>query len=172
VPGRFEALGGPGQPDVVVDYAHNPAGVRVALETARGAVAEHARVIAVLSALAIDTEPQRRAMGEAAAGLADTLLLTTERWSPFERGDRLPTGLEAGARVVSGVDCRVRLERGEAIAEAIRGAGPGDVVLILGRGAQDEPLFDGAGEARPFDDRVEARRVLDELAAAASPPTR
>jgi UDP-N-acetylmuramoyl-L-alanyl-D-glutamate--2,6-diaminopimelate ligase len=174
VPGRFEPLGGPGQPDVVVDYAHNPAGVRVALETARGAAAERprARVIAVLSGLAIDTEPQRRAMGEAAAGLADTLLLTTERWAPFEPGDRLPTGLEAGARGVPGVDCRVRLERGEAIAEAIRGAGPGDVVLILGRGAQDEPLFDGAGEPRPFDDRVEARRALDELAAAASPSTR
>ncbi len=166
VPGRFERVAGPGEVDVIVDYAHNPAGVGAALETARHTLAGRpgARVTVVLSALAIDTEPQRRAMGRVAGELADALVLTTERWAPFEPRDRLPTGLEEGARGSSSVDCDVVLERREAIDHAIRGAAPGDVVLVLGRGAQDELLFDGRGHSHPFDDRIEAHRALAEVA--------
>jgi UDP-N-acetylmuramoyl-L-alanyl-D-glutamate--2,6-diaminopimelate ligase len=103
-------------------------------------------------------------MGHVAAELADTLVLTTERWAPFEPRDRLPTGLEEGARESSGGDCEVVLERRDAIDQAIGSAAPGDVVLVLGRGAQDELLFDGQGHPRPFDDRIEAGRALAEAA--------
>ena len=168
VPGRFERVDGPGEVDVIVDYAHNPDGIRAAVETARHTLAERpgARVTVVLSALAIDAEPQRRAMGRVAAELADALVLTTERWAPFEPHDRLPTGLEEGARESPGVDCDVVLERRAAIDRAIRASAPGDVVLVLGRGAQDELLFDGPGDPQPFDDRIEARLALAEVAGA------
>jgi UDP-N-acetylmuramoyl-L-alanyl-D-glutamate--2,6-diaminopimelate ligase len=121
-------------------------------------------VTVVLSALAIDAEPQRRAMGRVAAELADAVVLTTERWGPFEPRDRLPTGLEEGAHESSSGTCDIVLERRAAIDHAIRGAAPGDVVLVLGRGAQDEPLFDGHGQPHPFDDRIEAGRALAEVA--------
>jgi len=160
--------------DVIVDYAHNPAGIRAAVETARHALVERlgARVTVVLSALAIDAESQRRTMGRVAAELADALVLTTERWAPSEPGDRLPAGLEEGAAGSSGVACDVVLERRDAIDLAIRGAASGDVVLVLGRGAQNEPLFDGRGHAEPFDDRIEARRALEGVARASAAGSR
>src|SRR5204862_1337263 len=134
-----------------------PDGIRAAVETARHALVERsgARVTVVLSALAIDSESQRRAMGRVAAELADAIVLTTERWAPFEPGERLPTGLEEGARGSSGVACDVVLERRDAIDLAIRGAARGDAVLVLGRGAQDEPPFDGQGRGAPLHDRIE-----------------
>jgi UDP-N-acetylmuramyl tripeptide synthase len=72
--------------------------------------------------------------------------------------------LEEGARESSGGSCDVVLERRAAIDRAIRAAAPGDLVLVLGRGAQDEPLFDGQGQPHPFDDRIEAGRALAEVA--------
>jgi UDP-N-acetylmuramoyl-L-alanyl-D-glutamate--2,6-diaminopimelate ligase len=166
VPGRFERVDGTDEVDVIVDYAHNPGGIRAALQTARHTLTQRpgARMTVVLSALAIDAEPQRRAMGRAAAELADALVLTTERWAPFEPRDRLPMGLEEGAREPSGTHCDVVLERRDAIDHAIRSAAPGDVVLVLGRGAQAELLFDGHGHPHPFDDRIEARRALARVA--------
>ena len=63
---------------------------------------------------------------------------------------------EALAGVDGGID--VELDRRTAIARAIELAGPGDVVLIAGKG--HEQGQDSGGVVTPFDDRVVAREVL------------
>jgi UDP-N-acetylmuramoyl-L-alanyl-D-glutamate--2,6-diaminopimelate ligase len=50
------------------------------------------------------------------------------------------------------------VDRRAAIELAVEAAGPGDVVLILGRG--HEPTQDIGGAKIPFDDREVARAVL------------
>jgi len=175
VPGRFESID-EGQPfDVIVDYAHNPDGIRRSLEAARAIAAgrpgAHLRV--VCSAPRIRGEPQRRAMGAAAAALADDLILTTERWPLTDAAPGLAEGLEEGAgdscEVVldrgeaighAGNGYEVVLDRGEAIERAVAGAHAGDVVMILGRGAGSGELVSRDGRLRPFDDRVAARRAV------------
>ena len=53
-------------------------------------------------------------------------------------------------------------DRREAIELAVRAARPGDAVLIAGKGHEDYQIV--GKEKRPFDDRVEARRALEEMA--------
>ena len=52
----------------------------------------------------------------------------------------------------------VELDRGAAIRRALDAAGPGDVVVIAGKG--HETYQEVAGQRLPFDDAVEARRAL------------
>jgi len=51
------------------------------------------------------------------------------------------------------------LDRRTAIELAIAIAGPGDVVLIAGKGHEDYQIV--GTEKRPFDDRAEARSALE-----------
>jgi UDP-N-acetylmuramoyl-L-alanyl-D-glutamate--2,6-diaminopimelate ligase len=52
-------------------------------------------------------------------------------------------------------------DRPPAIARARRSARPGDVVIIAGKGHEDYQIV--GTEKRPFDDRLEAGRVLEGL---------
>src|SRR4051812_31281388 len=52
-------------------------------------------------------------------------------------------------------------DRREAIALALSCARPGDAVLIAGKGHEDYQIV--GKEKRPFDDRTEARRALEDL---------
>ena len=103
-------------------------------------------------------EPSRTRpeMGAVASRLADVVLLTSDNprsEDPLAIIGQIRTGLGTGADVV------VEPDRAEAIRLAVAMARPGDVVLVAGKG--HETTQTEAGHARPFDDRVEARRALD-----------
>jgi UDP-N-acetylmuramoyl-L-alanyl-D-glutamate--2,6-diaminopimelate ligase len=90
----------------------------------------------------------------AAARPADRVIVTNDnprREDPAEIARAVREGLEGhrGAETI--------LDRGDAIAAAVRDAGADDVVLVAGRGHETEQLF--ADGARPFSD-VEALRRL------------
>jgi UDP-N-acetylmuramoyl-L-alanyl-D-glutamate--2,6-diaminopimelate ligase len=161
-PGRLEVID-EGQPfDVLVDYAHNPDGIRASLRAGRalldGRPAASLRVLTC--ALSVLVPRQRREMGKVAATEADDLVLTSDWLTPEEPPDRLPPGLAEGAREAGG--CEVVPDRAEALARVLRRAQPGDLVMILGRG-HFRGAIDARGRRIEFDDREEARRVLREL---------
>jgi UDP-N-acetylmuramoylalanine-D-glutamate ligase len=161
-PGRLEAID-EGQPfDVLVDYAHNPEGIRTGLRAGRalleGRPGGSLRVVAC--AISILVRRQRHQMGRVAAAGADDLVLTTDRILPDEPVHELPAGLVEGAREAGG--CEVVPDRAEALARVLGRAAPGDVVLILGRGSR-RAAIDDQGRPSEFDDREEARRILREL---------
>ncbi|MDX6697920.1 MAG: UDP-N-acetylmuramoylalanine--D-glutamate ligase [Solirubrobacteraceae bacterium] len=158
-PGRLERVA-EGPVEVLVDYAHNPDGIREALRAARARCPEPgARLHVVASALRVLTTRQRRAMGRAAAEGSDRLVLSLDRIHPAEPPDALPPGLEAGARAAGAAEVHVVPDRRAAIADAIAAARPGDVVAILGRGERAHTV-DAAGEVAPVDDRQAAREAL------------
>jgi len=163
VPGRFEAIPGSQPFDVVVDYAHNSDGVRSALETARAVIQERrGRLRVVCSMPNFRYREQRRAVARTAALLADDLVLTSERW-PGSDESGVPDGLEQGAREAGRDNWNVVLDRRAAIERTLCAARPGDLVAILGRGAQDGELVDGHGRLEPFDDRCVARQALERI---------
>lgn len=167
VPGRLEPVDA-GQPfDVFVDYAHNADGIRQTLETVRHAVAGRpaARVHAVVSALARSDPGKRSEMGAVAAELADRVVLTTELLDPVPPEGQLD-GLTRGA-AEGAADVVAIADRGDAIARALAAAAPGDVVVIMGRGAATGPVIAPDGAVSDFDDRSVARRSLLRLGAAA-----
>ncbi len=154
VPGRMEVVW-PGPPfAVVVDYAHTPAGLTVALAAARH-LARSGRVIAVFGAGGDRDRGKRAAMGEAGAEGADLVVLTSDNprsEDPVAIIDQVRAGAGPTAEVV------VEPDRAEAIATAIGRAGTGDIIIIAGKGHEVGQQL--ADRMVPFDDRVQARRAL------------
>jgi UDP-N-acetylmuramoyl-L-alanyl-D-glutamate--2,6-diaminopimelate ligase len=160
IPGRLErVLVAPDQPfTVLVDYAHTPDALERVLDTARR-LAPGGRVVLVFGAGGDRDRQKRPAMGRAAAGGADVVVLTSDNprsEEPEQIAGAVLDGLRDGpARVV------VELDRRAAIREAMRDATPGDVVVIAGKGHETGQTI---GERTvPFDDRVVAREELEAL---------
>jgi len=157
VPGRFESIDA-GQPfHVIVDYAHKPGALENVLVAAR-ALAAGNRVICVVGAGGDRDRAKRPVMGRLASQLADVAIVTSDN----PRSEDPET---IASEMVSGADRELELEldRGAAIARAVELAGPGDVVLIAGKGAeQGQELAD---RTVPFDDREAAKDALRALEA-------
>jgi UDP-N-acetylmuramoyl-L-alanyl-D-glutamate--2,6-diaminopimelate ligase len=153
VPGRYESVRAGQAFPVIVDYAHTPDGLEQLLHAARHDVAG-GRLVVVFGCGG-DRDPGKRPrMGEVAARLADVAVLTSDN-PRHEHPLDIIRQVEAGAPVGVLV---VEPDRAAAIALALRGAKPGDVVVIAGKGhEQGQDLGD---RVVPFDDREVAREVL------------
>jgi len=158
IPGRLERVAAPGPVLGVVDYAHKPDAVVAVLTALRAVAVERGgRLICVLGAGGDRDRAKRPLMGHAAAQGADQVVITDDN-PRTEEPAAIRAELLAGARsAASGAEIRDVPGRRAAIAEAVAGARPGDVVAVLGKG--HERGQEVAGEVLPFDDR-------DELAAA------
>ena len=157
VSGRFEVVEADVPFTIVVDYAHTPEGLQVALASARR-LAKANRVIVVFGAGGGRDHEKRPAMGAAAAAGADLVVITSDN----PRGEDPLAIIEAvlsGVREPAGVV--VEPERGRAIEMAFDRAGPGDVVILAGKG--HESVIEVGEEHLPFDDRVEARAAAQRL---------
>ncbi len=157
VPGRFESVD-EGQPfAVLVDYAHKPGALEGALAAARDA-AGRGRVIVVVGAGGDRDISKRPQMGEVAARLADSVVLTSDNprgEDPLAIIDAIRRGMPIGASVA------VEPDRAAAIALAVEDARPGDVVVIAGKGHEAVQIIGDRTIA--FDDRVVARDALRAL---------
>ena len=153
VPGRVEFFRQPGFPTVVVDYAHTPDALAKVLE----AVRRHCsgQLGCVVGCGGERDTGKRPMMARVAAQLADLVWLTSDnprREDPSKIIADMAAGLADGAAVVQEID------RGTAIAAAIRGAGPEDLVLVAGKGHED--YQEVAGRRRPFSDRQFVSELL------------
>ena len=146
VPGRFEVVDTPAPFTVVVDYAHTPDGLQVVLDSARELAGE-GRVLCVFGCGG-DRDPAKRpAMGAIAARGADVAVLTSDN-SRNEDPDAIIAEVLTG---VGASDLIVRRDRAEAIGLVIDLADPGDVVVVAGKGHEQE--IEIGTQRLPFDDR-------------------
>jgi UDP-N-acetylmuramoyl-L-alanyl-D-glutamate--2,6-diaminopimelate ligase len=101
-------------------------------------------------------------MGRIAAERADRVIVTIGT-AGQSGAERIPAELHEGAAASNpGAPCEVIGDRGEAIAEAVRSARAGDLVLVVGRGDAGTPVRMPSGDARPFDDGAAIRALLRE----------
>jgi len=155
VAGRMEMVDR-GQPfTVVVDYAHTPDGMENVLGLARGL---NPRKLITLFGCGGDRDKEKRPiMGGVAARFSDEIILTADNprnEDPLQILAEIRTGCEA-ARVTEIIDRRA------AIRHAIEMAGPGDIVMILGKGHETTQTL--KEHTIPFNDREEAEKALDAL---------
>ena len=161
VSGRMERVD-LGQPfTAIVDFAHTPNALRVAIETVRKMTSE--RVIVIFGSAGLRDRQKRCMMAEVAAQLADISILTAED----PRTESLEAILEemaAGARLQGGIEqesfFRVA-DRGDAIRLGIRMAQTGDIIMACGKGHEQSMCFDTT--EYPWDDRTAMRAALSEL---------
>ena len=154
VPGRLEQVDAGQDFVLVVDYAHKPDAVEAVVSTLRPLT--EGQLIVVLGAGG-DRDPGKRAiMGEIAARLADVLIVTDDNPRTEE-----PAAIRAAvlAGTAHGTAEVVEIgDRRAAIAEAVRRARPGDVVLVAGKGHETGQEIEG--EVHPFDDRIVAAQAV------------
>jgi UDP-N-acetylmuramoyl-L-alanyl-D-glutamate--2,6-diaminopimelate ligase len=152
VPGRMERVEG-GQPFLaVVDYSHKPAAVAGALAALRPLT--HGRLIVVLGCGGDRDRGKRPHMGEIAARGADLLVVTDDN-PRSEDPAAIRKAMLAGALAVPLGERGEVIEVGDragAVAAAVAVAGPGDTVLVAGKGHETGQEIDGV--VHPFDDRL------------------
>lgn len=158
VPGRMEIFTRADGLTAIVDYAHTPDAVELALKAARGAT--KGRLFAVVGCGG-DRDPDKRpAMGAAAARTADVVIVTDDN-PRSEDPAAIRAAAVVGARAaVPSVDLHEVGDRRAAIRTAVELAGPGDTVVVLGKG--HETGQDIGGVIHPFDDRQTVRELLEE----------
>ncbi len=160
VPGRFEPLDAGQDFAVLVDYAHTPDSLQNVLGAARevieARVGNRGRLICVFGAGGDRDRGKRPLMGEIAARLADVAIVTSDN-PRSEDPEEIIAEIIAG--VTEGHGLEAVTDRREAIARAVERAGPGDVVVIAGKGHEQGQEFDG-GHKIPFDDMTVAREAL------------
>lgn len=129
--GRFRILAE--EPIVVVDFAHNAAALEATLETAR-ALAPKGRVRLVFGAGGDRMHEKRQAMGRVAALGSDDCWITSDN-SRTEDPSAIADAISAGWNAVRAPRPNVELHRPTAIVRALEGAGPEDIVVLAGMGA-------------------------------------
>ncbi len=152
VPGRFQPVD-EGQPfAVLVDYAHTPDSLENVLNAARPLAEGSLRV--VFGAGGDRDRGKRPLMGEIAARLADHVIVTSD--NPRSEDPEAIIG-----EILAGIDRPVEHDpdRRRAIQQAIASAGPGDVVVIAGKGHEQGQEFEN-GRKIPFDDVGVAQAAL------------
>lgn len=167
VDGRLEPVSLPGQPLVLVDYAHTPDALQQVLKAVRAL--PFRRVITVFGCGGDRDKTKRPRMGQAAAQGSDLVIVTSDnprtedplaiirhivaglqelRWPRLERAD-----LEREER-----GYLVEPDRRQAIRLAIEASTPADVVLVAGKGHETYQIV--GTKRHHFDDREEARQAL------------
>ena len=158
VPGRMEVVGRGAPISVLVDFAHTPAGLSVALDAAR-TLATGKRLICVFGCGGDRDAGKRPQMGAVATEGADVVVITSDN-PRSEDPDAIIEAIRSGTAADADAAVQVEPDRAAAIRAAIAAADPGDVVLIAGKGHEVTQTIRGG--AASFDDRVEAQRALDE----------
>jgi UDP-N-acetylmuramoyl-L-alanyl-D-glutamate--2,6-diaminopimelate ligase len=162
VPGRFEPVDEGQDYAVLVDYAHTPDSLDNVLRAARDVAGVGARVLCVFGAGGDRDRTKRPLMGEIAARLADIVLVTSDNprsESPDAIVAEILAGAETAERPPGAPPVEALTDRREAIARGVELAGPGDVLVIAGKGHEQGQEF-AEGRKLPFDDVAVAREAL------------
>lgn len=156
-PGRMEMVSE--SPCVIVDYAHTPDALNKVLTTLRELVDTRSGQLAVVFGCGGDRDTSKRpVMGHIAAELADKVYVTSDN----PRSESPSAIIEA---VLHGVPAelmskvRVEEDRGRAIERSIMESADEDVVLLAGKGHENEQIT--GGQVISFSDALQARRAVD-----------
>ena len=154
VPGRMERIGEADGGLCLVDYAHKPEALEGVLTALRPFAA--GRLVVVFGCGGDRDRGKRPLMGAIAARLADSVIVTddnprTEEPVTIRRAilDAAPGAIEIG-------------DRAEAIRTAVRRLGPGDVLVVAGKGHETGQIV--GDRTLPFSDHAVLRAAIDECA--------
>lgn len=164
VPGRFERFNVPGQPTVIVDYAHTPDALENVLDAARAIVptgdanTQGGRLVVVFGCGGDRDRGKRPDMGAIAARLADHVVITSDN-------PRSETPMSIIQEIKAGIPqdfpeqhLDITEDRAIAIRTAIETASPSDIVVVAGKGHEVGQIF--ADHTIDFDDRVVVADIL------------
>lgn len=158
--GRFEYVTHPTKGCIgIVDYAHTPDALEKVLETIQKLKKNASKVIAVTGAGGDRDKAKRPIMAQVCARLSNQLILTSDN-PRTEDPAQILRDMEAGLSPEELKKTLTIENREQAIKTACRLAGPGDVILVAGKG--HEKYQDIADVKHPFDDKAVLAKYFSE----------
>ncbi|MFD3687210.1 UDP-N-acetylmuramoyl-L-alanyl-D-glutamate--2,6-diaminopimelate ligase [Nocardiopsis sp. NPDC058631] len=172
VPGRMEPVVVDDVPRVfqdftaLVDYSHKPGAIEAVLTALRATT--DGDVTMVVGCGGDRDRAKRPLMGEAAARLADQVVITNDNPRTEDPVSIAAAMLEGVIKVPEDQRARitVELDRAEAIRLAVDRLRSGDVIVVAGKGHETGQYV--KGEILPFDDRAVLRRAIGDHLAVSS----
>lgn len=161
VPGRMERIELGQKFIAMVDFAHTPNALKVALQTARKMT--KGKIIAVFGSAGLRDREKRRLMAETSVSHADLSIFTAED-PRTESLVQILDEMNVGAQAMNGIlgeNYWLIPDRGEAIRKGICLANEGDLVICCGKGHEQSMCFGTVEYA--WDDRIALRAALSEL---------
>jgi UDP-N-acetylmuramoyl-L-alanyl-D-glutamate--2,6-diaminopimelate ligase len=153
--GRLELVGQRNGAPIFVDYAHKPDALAKALEALRPYA--KGRLVVVFGAGGDRDQGKRPLMGEIAAAKADTVIITDDN-PRTENPAAIRAAILAAAPGATEIS-----DRAEAIRHAIAALGPGDALVVAGKGHESGQII---GERTlPFSDHDAVAAALEETVA-------
>jgi len=153
VPGRLERVPCKRNFQAFVDYAHTPDALVNVLRTVRQL--EPARIITVFGCGGDRDRAKRPMMASVAEQYSDHVILTSDN----PRSEDPMSIIAETSKGFRGINHESYVDRESAIRRAVEMAGPGDILLIAGKGHEDyQETADGR---QPFDDVRVTVRAMD-----------
>lgn len=154
-PGRMRTVNLKNEARAVIDYAHTDDALKNVLQTLRDLNPE--RLTAVFGCGGDRDRSKRPRMGRVAAEFADKLIVTSDN-----------PRTEPPALIINDICCGIHdgvifervTDRRAAIRKALEEAGPGEIVLIAGKGHEDYQEINGV--RTHLDDREEVEKFLSD----------
>jgi UDP-N-acetylmuramoyl-L-alanyl-D-glutamate--2,6-diaminopimelate ligase len=170
VPGRMEPVPNTKDLAILVDYAHTPEALRFALSSLKELTPKN--IITVFGCGGDRDATKRPHMGQIAGEFSQLAIITSDN-PRSEDPLKIIADIEAGTReqemhrydlaalnrVPDQPGYAVIPDRREAIQRAVHWAGPGEVILIAGKGHENFQLI--GDQALSFDDRQEALKAAE-----------
>ncbi|HWP31228.1 MAG TPA: UDP-N-acetylmuramoyl-L-alanyl-D-glutamate--2,6-diaminopimelate ligase [Fimbriimonadales bacterium] len=154
-PGRFETITSEEGFHIIVDYAHTPDALEKLLNSVRAL--RPSRILTVFGCGGDRDRNKRPKMASVVSSLSDLVYVTSDNprtENPMKIIEEIVQGLHPD--VVS----KIEPDRAKAIHDAVFEAKSGDIVVIAGKGHETYQII--GTTKHPFDDRVIARKALEE----------
>ena len=156
-PGRMEIIESKKNFKVIVDYAHSPESLKNLFEAIKPI--KKGKIITVFGACGERDETKRPLMGEIIDKNSDYFIVTND--DPYsEDPEKIAKELISGIKTKKLNENLFKiLDRKEAIKKGISLAKEGDLVLVLGKGAEQWQVF--KDKKIPWDDRKIVKEILN-----------
>jgi UDP-N-acetylmuramoyl-L-alanyl-D-glutamate--2,6-diaminopimelate ligase len=147
-------------PTVVIDYALTPGSLRAVYTHLKTLLRPDGKLIAVFGSAGGGRDTWKRPeLGKIADELCDRIYLTTDD-SYDEKTEDIVAEIQEG--IFNITKCKVVIDRAAAITEALRSAGPNDIVAITGMGSQMH-TYGPNGKKTDWSDRKAVEGALAQL---------
>jgi UDP-N-acetylmuramoyl-L-alanyl-D-glutamate--2,6-diaminopimelate ligase len=156
VEGRMERID-LGQPfNVIVDFAHTPDGIEKLCQYASAITPKDHRIIAITGSAGKRDTAKRPVFGKLLDQYADMIILTEDD----PRNEKITDICSDIASGIENTPYVVIEDRYDAIRQAVELAGPGDTIVIMGKGDEKFIYRDFGREPYEGDDAI-AREVIE-----------
>ena len=142
---------------LLIDYAHNAMSLESLLSTLKEYHPQ--RLVCLFGCGGNRSKLRRYEMGEVSGKMADLTIVTSDN-PRFEEPQDIIDDIKIGLAKTDGEYVEI-IDRKEAIKYAIANGGPGDVIVLAGKGHEDYQEIKGV--KYPMDERVLIEEVLQEL---------